>query len=113
MDDSDFNNFFIQIGSEGQSRAKVTTELLNELNDRVQGFAVERDPVDIIEKDPNFFKQFTVIIANNIPEQPLLKLSEVCWGANIPLLAVRSWGLLGYLRVVTPEHTSISCATSF
>jgi len=107
VDDSDFNNFFIQSGSQGQSRAQVATELLNELNDRVHGTAVDRDPVDIIEKDPNYFKQFTVIIANNIPEQPLLKLSEVCWGANIALLVVRSWGLLGYLRVVTPEHTIV------
>jgi len=107
VDDSDLNNFFIQSGSQGQSRAKVTTELLNELNDRVHGFAVERDPVEIIEKEPDFFKQFTLIIANNIPEQPLLKLSEVCWGSHIPLLVARSWGLIGYLRVVTPEHTIV------
>lgn len=34
----------------------------------------------------------------------LLKLAELLWARNIPLLICRSYGMLGYIRVVVREH---------
>lgn len=107
VDESDLTNFFVEHGSLGKSRASVVRDLLVELNDLVHGEFVERDPVELIEKDPKFFTSFTLIIANNIPEGPLLKLASICWDHSIPLFSVRAYGLVGYLRIQTPEHTIV------
>lgn len=87
VDSSDFNNFFIDHSAIGQSRAVVTTALLSELNDRVRGSALEKDPVELINTDINYFKQFSVIIANNLPEDSVLRIAKVSpficdWGCH-------------------------------
>jgi NEDD8-activating enzyme E1 regulatory subunit len=105
VDDSDSNNFFVDDSSQGKSRAEVTTNFLKELNDLVKGECVDRDPVEIISKDISFFKPFTMVIANSIPEIPLRTLGRFCWDNGIPLLVVRSYGFLGYLRIAVKEHT--------
>jgi amyloid beta precursor protein binding protein 1 len=106
VDESDLgHNFFVDAGSIGKSRADVTRQLLNELNDLVIINAVEKDPVALIQESPEFFANFTLVIASNVPEQPLLQLGAICFKHNITLLSIRSYGLIGYLRVVVPEHT--------
>jgi amyloid beta precursor protein binding protein 1 len=92
-------------GSQGKSRAAVVTELLAELNDRVKGHAVDKDPTQLIQNDINFFKQFTVIIASGVPQEPLLQLAQFCWANHIPLVVARVWGFIGYVRVTVDEHT--------
>eukprot|EP01114_Cavostelium_apophysatum_P008684 TRINITY_DN2138_c0_g1_i2.p1 TRINITY_DN2138_c0_g1~~TRINITY_DN2138_c0_g1_i2.p1 ORF type:complete len:556 (-),score=166.03 TRINITY_DN2138_c0_g1_i2:41-1624(-) len=105
--ESDFNNFFIVEGSIGKSRAAVAKEALNELNDLVQGDYLERDPIELINTEPDYFKRFTVVVANDLPEEPLLKLAKVCWDNRIVLIVTRVYGFLGYIRVAVPEHTII------
>lgn len=44
------------------------------------------------------------------PFSTLLTLSNVLWEAKIPLVVVRSYGMIGYLRVqvsITPLHISV------
>jgi amyloid beta precursor protein binding protein 1 len=107
INESDFNNFFISEDYLGKSRAVITKELLNELNDRVKGNAIHKDPIELIENEPNFFKKFNIIIANNLPEDSVEKLAKICWECNIALFIQYTWGLLGYLRIIVPEHTVI------
>jgi len=107
VDAADLNNFFIEESSLGQSRAEVTTRLLNELNSEVEGKAVARDPVEIIDKEISFFHQFTLIIASGVPEESLLKLAREVFPRNIPVVVIRSYGLVGTVRVATAEHTII------
>lgn len=42
---------------------------------------------------------------NVLPYSTLLHLAEVLWNSNIPLLVCRTYGLVGYMRVVIKEHT--------
>ncbi|KAJ3291041.1 NEDD8-activating enzyme E1 regulatory subunit [Borealophlyctis nickersoniae] len=101
------NNFFLTVDCIGQSRAKCVTEMLRELNEEVAGYHVEEDPVDLVENKPDFFLQYSIIIATQLPESALLKLADICWDANIPLVVVRTYGFLAYARIVVPEHTII------
>ncbi|KAI9016001.1 hypothetical protein DFJ74DRAFT_679151 [Hyaloraphidium curvatum] len=98
------NNFFLTPECVGKSRSKCVTELLCEMNSEVEGFFCEEDPVDLIEQKPDYFLQFTLVIATDLPQQPLLKLAATLWDAHIPLVVARSYGFVGYCRIAIPEH---------
>lgn len=38
----------------------------------------------------------------------LLQLADVLWQQSIPLLVCRSYGFIGYMRLVVKEHTGIA-----
>ncbi|XP_077166064.1 NEDD8-activating enzyme E1 regulatory subunit isoform X2 [Paroedura picta] len=101
------NSFFLQRSNIGQNRAQCTTELLQELNSDVSGNFVEENPDKLLDNDPSFFCRFTVVIATQLPENTLLRLSDVLWNYNIPLLVCRTYGLVGYMRIVIKEHQVI------
>ncbi|KAI9347199.1 amyloid beta precursor protein binding protein 1 [Zopfochytrium polystomum] len=101
------NNFFIDHSAIGTSRAKATTDLLLELNDEVSGSFVDQSPASLLDSNPSFFHQFTMIITTALDEATLLRLAELCWDSNIPLVVVKSIGFFGYIRVVVPEHTIV------
>eukprot|EP01052_Picozoa_sp_SAG31_P069513 SAG31_NODE_28344_length_411_cov_1.150641_1_plen_104_part_01 len=75
------NNFFVDEKSLGQSRAKVTAELLQELNEDVDGNKfVEEDPEEMIAKNPGFFDNFTAVIATQpLSDVALVELGRRCW----------------------------------
>ncbi|RIB14402.1 hypothetical protein C2G38_2195249 [Gigaspora rosea] len=100
-------SFFLDEDRIGTNRAQAVTELLQELNEDVRGFYLAEDPISLIENRLDYFLQFTIVIATDIPEKPLLKLSEALWNANIPLFIVRTIGFIGYFRIVQPEHTVV------
>jgi amyloid beta precursor protein binding protein 1 len=98
------NNFFVTADSIGESRAKVTAELLQELNEDVAGNKfVEEDPEELISKNPAFFDSFTVVIATQLPEASLQELGRRCWANGVALVIAKLYGFLGYSRVVLPE----------
>jgi amyloid beta precursor protein binding protein 1 len=101
------NNFFLDFASLGKSRAEATTHLLSELNEFVDGAAVDRDAEAIIEEDVSFFGRFTLVIATNISEKALLKLAAFLYERNIPLFVCRSYGFVGYVRLAVPEHAIV------
>ncbi|KAL5209815.1 hypothetical protein ABZP36_005438 [Zizania latifolia] len=101
------NNFLLDVGCLGQSRAKSICSFLQEMNDAVKAKFVEESPVTLIDTNPSFFSQFTVVIATQLPESSLLKLDGICRKANIVLVAARSYGLTGLVRVSVKEHNII------
>nr|XP_054496787.1 NEDD8-activating enzyme E1 regulatory subunit isoform X2 [Agelaius phoeniceus] len=101
------NNFFLQKSHIGQSRAQSAMELLQELNSDVSGNFVEESPEKLLDNDPSFFNRFNLVVATQLPESTLLRLAEVLWNSNIPLLVCRTYGLVGYMRVVIKEHTVV------
>ncbi|KAG5458732.1 MAG: hypothetical protein BJ554DRAFT_992 [Olpidium bornovanus] len=103
------NNFFVDAVAE--PRAKRTKELLNELNESVQGSFLVKDASEIIREHPEFFLDFNVVIVTDLPEADLLELGNILWAMQIPLFVVRVCGFMGYLRIVVPEHCS-ECWTS-
>uniref|UniRef100_A0A8C8J8Q8 NEDD8-activating enzyme E1 regulatory subunit n=1 Tax=Oncorhynchus tshawytscha TaxID=74940 RepID=A0A8C8J8Q8_ONCTS len=90
-----------------QNRAQAATELLQELNTDVSGNFVEESPEKLLDNDPEFFHRFTLVIGVQLPESTCLRLGSVLWNANIPFLVCRTYGLVGYMRLVVKEHTVI------
>ncbi|CAF2107299.1 unnamed protein product, partial [Brassica napus] len=78
------NNFMVDERSVGQSKAKSTCEFLQELND-----------------------SFTLVIATQLVKDSMVKLDKICREANVKLVFVRSYGLVGIVRVSVKEHTII------
>ncbi|XP_054054307.1 NEDD8-activating enzyme E1 regulatory subunit isoform X1 [Rissa tridactyla] len=101
------NNFFLQKSHIGQNRAQSATELLQELNNDVSGNFVEESPEKLLDNDPSFFNRFNLVVATQLPESTLLRLAELLWDSNIPLLVCRTYGLVGYMRVIIKEHTVV------
>lgn len=101
------NNFFVDGDSVGRPRGEVALQLLLELNPDVRGTFVDQPLQEILDNQPDFFSPFSVVIATCLPESTLLALSKVLWEANVPLVIVRSYGMIGYIRVQIEEHTVV------
>ncbi|KAG8437603.1 hypothetical protein GDO86_008349, partial [Hymenochirus boettgeri] len=82
-------------------------ELLQELNDDVTGNFVPERPEQLLDRDPSFFCKFSLVIASQLSESTLLRLAEMLWDSNIPLLVCRAYGFVGYMRIAVKEHTVI------
>lgn len=98
------NNFFLEKCNIGMSRAQAAMELLSELNSDVKGDFIEESADQILETNPQFFKSFSIVIATELLERTLLDLDKLLWEHDVPLLICRSYGMLGYMRLVIKEH---------
>lgn len=99
------NNFFVTSNDLGRPRAEVVKDLIIEMNpEDCIGSCRCDDPVDVIQNEPSFFNDFTLIIATQLDASTILTLSQICLKANIPLVIVRSYGYIGYLRLQLKEH---------
>lgn len=85
--------------SVGQSRGWVARNLLLEMNNEVRGDFVDETPEAILSSKPEFLKSFSLVIATEVSEKTLVSLSRFLWEANIPLMVVRSYGFIGYIRM--------------
>lgn len=52
--------------SVGQSKAKCVCAFLQELNDAVKAKFIEEYPEALIETNPSFFSQFTLVVATQV-----------------------------------------------
>ncbi|KAJ3259839.1 NEDD8-activating enzyme E1 regulatory subunit [Boothiomyces macroporosus] len=91
----------------GQLKAQCISKSLNELNPEVKGSFIAKDASKLIKTEPEIFKQFSLIIVSELSEYDLLALAEIAWNENIPLVTVRTYGFLGFMHLVFPEHTVI------
>ena len=96
------NNFFVEPSQLGRSRAEVVTAMLCEMNADVKGFAISSYPSNQLGHD--FWSQFSIIIASNMNETQLSGLSSTCLAFKVPLIIVRSYGLIGYCRILVQDH---------
>ncbi|KAL4557662.1 hypothetical protein LXL04_035848 [Taraxacum kok-saghyz] len=101
------NNFMVSESSLGQPKAKCVCAFLQELNDAVKAKFIEEHPVTLIETNPSFFSQFTVVIATQLVEDSMVKLDRICRDANVMVIFARSYGLTGFVRISVKEHAVI------
>uniref|UniRef100_A0A3P8TTN9 NEDD8-activating enzyme E1 regulatory subunit n=1 Tax=Amphiprion percula TaxID=161767 RepID=A0A3P8TTN9_AMPPE len=94
-------------GEDVGNKAHAATELLQELNSDVSGNFVEESPDKLLDNDPEFFHRFTIVIGVQLPESTCLRLGSVLWSASVPFLLCKTYGLVGYMRLVVQEHTVI------
>ncbi|KAL0328018.1 UNVERIFIED_CONTAM: NEDD8-activating enzyme E1 regulatory subunit AXR1 [Sesamum calycinum] len=93
------NNFMVDESSVGQSKAKTVCAFLQELNDAVKAKFIEEYPEALIESNPSFFSQFTLVVATQLVEDKMVKLDKICRDANVMLIFARSYGLTGFVRI--------------
>lgn len=107
------NNFFLPAKTHDSSgnvlnRAAAAASSLLELNDHVDGSYIP-DHLSTFLPDASaaaaFVRKFSIVIATQLaPTDKLMTiLAAGCAKANVPLLLVRSYGLVGALRVQVPQ----------
>ncbi|KAL0319856.1 UNVERIFIED_CONTAM: NEDD8-activating enzyme E1 regulatory subunit AXR1 [Sesamum radiatum] len=101
------NNFMVDESSVGHSKAKTVCAFLQELNDAVKAKFIEEYPEALIESNPSFFSQFTLVVATQLVEDKMVKLDKICRDANVMLIFARSYGLTGFVRIGVKEHAVI------
>ena len=102
---SDLNsNFFVTPDKLGTSRATCVAELLCELNTDVRSSVCTERLDTVLDNLPQFFNEFTVVIATDVSEDRLKRLADTLWSQEVPLLVARSYGMVGYLRLVVQSH---------
>lgn len=108
VDQSDLGcNFFTTASACGRPRAEVVTELLCELNPDVKGYARVSNFQNILQNDVSFFHSFDLILTSNLLESQLLPLADYCWNEDIPVIALKSIGFIGSLRIQVKDHSII------
>ncbi|XP_014218170.1 NEDD8-activating enzyme E1 regulatory subunit [Copidosoma floridanum] len=107
LDEDIGSNFFLDAESAGKSRAQVATQLLLELNSDVRGDYIDEGPDQILHNSPDFFNNFTIVIASNVPEKSLVVLSKKLWELDIPLVVCKTLGFVGSIRIQVKEHTIV------
>lgn len=60
------NNFLVDEGRLGRSRAQAVTDLLKEMNDTVSGSYVEDTPEQLLESRPEFLGGYDLVIATQV-----------------------------------------------
>lgn len=60
------NADIVDESSVGQSKAKTVCSFLQELNDAVKAKFMEENPENLIQSNPSFFSQFTLVIATQV-----------------------------------------------
>jgi amyloid beta precursor protein binding protein 1 len=87
------SNFFVHPSMIDQSRARVTCELLKQLNPDVHGTFVDKPSIDdLLKQNTLDFGQFTVVITANLPLNTLVILANHLWTLKVPLLVARAYG---------------------
>nr|XP_033202932.1 NEDD8-activating enzyme E1 regulatory subunit isoform X2 [Bombus vancouverensis nearcticus] len=81
--------------------------MLLELNSDVRGDYIDEELEEILCNSPDFFNNFTVVVATSLVEKSLILLSQRLWELNIPLIVCRSIGFIAYMRIQIKEHTVI------
>jgi hypothetical protein len=57
--------------------------------------------------DAAFILSFQLVVVSNAPDSVLVKLSELLYGANIPLVVLHSIGFLGSIRLQYRNHNIV------
>jgi NEDD8-activating enzyme E1 regulatory subunit len=87
------SNFFVHPSTIGQPRARITCELLAQLNPDVHGRYIDKPSIDDLLKQNTFdFSQFDVVIAANVLRKTCTNLARQLWSCRVPLLVARNYG---------------------
>lgn len=104
------NNFFLSSANPDKcrNRALVAVEAMHELNNAVEGSYIPQNVDTFIDNEDtaySFFKKFSIVVVSQMGmgHSVLTHISNGCYKANVPLIIVRAYGLLGYLRVQARE----------
>ncbi|EGT52212.1 hypothetical protein CAEBREN_15257 [Caenorhabditis brenneri] len=98
-------NFFLHNNDIGRYRAEATLEKLTELNPSVSGSSSCQSPTALAQEDVEKLATFSVVVAVNQTEEIDSKFAEVLYGIRVPFVCMKSYGLIGTIRICIKEHT--------
>lgn len=118
-------NFFLETDSLGKNKAEEAIKHLGELNDSVAAHAETRALESILDDDPTYLHKFSLIIAENIPQRILERVTALLWDSSTgagdgdadadasqtvapPLIVVRTSGFLADFGIQLKEHSIIT-----
>jgi len=107
------NNFFYETQDVGKPRAEASMLRLAELNENVEAHCRVEDPGVLVARTPEFFDGFDVVLAGGLAGKSLRLLGEVLWEKGIPLVVVRAYGMLGYVRLEKRGHCVLNRKEDF
>lgn len=102
-----FCSFFFDSNSIGQSKAKCSMQLLQEMNPDVSSDYLDESIETILTNNPEFFNSFKVVIASSLKEKTLIMLSRLLWSKNIAFVYCRSIGFIASTRLQFKEHAVV------
>lgn len=73
----------------------------------MNGEFIDENIDNIIANNPEFFKNFSVVVSCGLSEKSVIKLSNLLWELNIPLMSCKSVGFLGSARIQVKEYCVI------
>ena len=98
------NNFFVSEDALGTSRAECVMRWMAEMNSDVKGTARHANVEQLIATNLPYFRQFDLILASQLSLRSLLTLADYLYPLNVPLIALHTIGLVGYVRLQIAEH---------
>lgn len=98
------SNFFHSEEDIGKNVAEAAFPLLAELNPIVKCSYDERNVNEVLASHPEFFTEFSLVIASRISRETQEKLEDVLFPKNIPFVQVESVGMFGRIRALVREH---------
>ena len=102
-------NFFVRgMQDIGRSRAQAVSEAISELNPGVQA-----NYLDAMPDEDAFWSQFSVVVATQTSTDDTVALSSRLRRLGVPLLVVKSHGMVGSLRVDAPDHMVLDVRADF
>lgn len=107
-------SFFVTADDVGKNKAEVTCALLSELNPDVYGSSNQSNIADILTMNGGdiYLSSFSLVIASNLEEDLLVKLSDICAAGEISLVSVRAYGMIGSCRLQYTGHHVIESKPS-
>ena len=101
------NDFFVTQDKIGTNKAKCISELMKEMNPDVKtGNYIDMPVAEFIEKSDMILDAQLVLLCE-AGDGLASKVSELCYSRNIPLILIRQYGLLGYVRLQKAEDCII------
>lgn len=100
LSDADFgNNYLVDPTSLHQPRAEVVAKLLLEFNPSISANVLIDSFEEVIKNHPDFLEDYSLIITTQLAPSRVRSIVEKCEKCGVPLLNVRSYGLVGYIQV--------------
>uniref|UniRef100_A0A8R1DVX3 NEDD8-activating enzyme E1 regulatory subunit n=1 Tax=Caenorhabditis japonica TaxID=281687 RepID=A0A8R1DVX3_CAEJA len=101
-------NFFLHVDDIGKPRAEVVLDKLLELNPSVHGSISCQPPNLLTNEDLTTISKFTVVVSANQTEEVDMTFSKALYNIGIPLVCVKTYGLLGSVKICINEHTILN-----
>uniref|UniRef100_A0A915JES1 THIF-type NAD/FAD binding fold domain-containing protein n=1 Tax=Romanomermis culicivorax TaxID=13658 RepID=A0A915JES1_ROMCU len=99
-------NFFVDRSQLGKNLAESLCNHVKELNPDVNGRFLLKNVGCFVENngDKSFLDQFDLVIGTELCEKYYLEIGHHLFEKRIPFIICKTYGLVGYLRVIAREH---------